>query len=127
MTILGKSPPLGLWRINLFNVKTFLRGYFEASGSRFWGSDGHDFDIRVDLFLDHVFDRHKRPGQRTWAAATCSLIANTQRVVDELDDLEPAAVAGEVRPDAFIEKLVDTADLRVVGCRSGNGTADSGG
>jgi hypothetical protein len=62
-------------------------------------SGGHDYDFGVDLFLDHILDRHQGARQRAWATAARSLVPDGQTLVGQLDDLEPTTVAGKIWPD----------------------------
>src|SRR5829696_5781563 len=88
--------------------------------------NGDDGDVRIDLFFEHVLDCHQCPGKRARATAACTLVTDAERIVDEIDNLEPAAVAGQVRPYAFVEEPVDLSYLRVVAGGSGDGAANSG-
>src|SRR5205085_19346 len=84
-----------------------------------------DFDVGVNLLLDHVLDCHQCAGERAWATAARALIVYRQRVFVEREHFEPAAVGREIGAYAFVEHLVDAREARVVAQQRAERAADS--
>src|SRR5690242_7048126 len=86
-------------------------------------SDGNHGYIRVDLFFDHILDRPERARQRAWAASTGAFVADLESGVGKFENLEPAAVAGEIRANALVKEIVYLGELWIVARRDSYRTA----
>src|ERR1043166_3018825 len=86
--------------------------------------DGNDADIWIDLFFDHILDRHQSAGQRAWAASAGAFITDPERRVLEFEHLEPASIARQIRTNSLVEKVVYLCEFWVVACRDSYRAAD---
>src|SRR5438034_9590849 len=85
---------------------------------------GDDLEFRIELIPDHVLDRHECPAQRAWAASAGAFVSDPESISRQLDDLQPAAVAGEIWSNPFIQKCIDLRQLGIVVNSRADGAAN---